>query len=114
MPSAWTRSRPDAALLVSELLANAVTYADSTVRISIYAVGSSLRIEVCDDGQGHPEMVSVSPDVAEGRGLFIVDQLATQWGVDDSDPKSKTVWCELALPPASVRASAIGRAGTPG
>jgi anti-sigma regulatory factor (Ser/Thr protein kinase) len=92
---------PDATLVVSELLANAVAYADSTVRVSIYRVGSCLHIEVCDDGAGHPEVVKVDPEAAEGRGLFIVDQLATRWGVDESDPNGKTVWCELTLPPAS-------------
>jgi signal transduction histidine kinase len=105
---------PDAALVVSELLANAVAYADSTVRISIYAVGSSLRIEVCDDGQGVPEVVKVEPDAVEGRGLFIVEQLATRWGVDDTEPGGKTVWCELPLPPASLPPSAMSPAGESG
>jgi anti-sigma regulatory factor (Ser/Thr protein kinase) len=88
---------PDAALVVSELVANAVAHARARVRFAMWTVGSVLHIQVHDDGQGRPELLHVEPGVAEGRGLFIVDQLATRWGVDDSESVGKTVWCELAL-----------------
>jgi anti-sigma regulatory factor (Ser/Thr protein kinase) len=94
---------PDASLVVSELIANAIVDADSLVQVTARRIGHALRLSVRDDGAGSPELSLVGPDVPGGRGLLIVDRVATRWGVEESDEVGKTVWCELDMElPAST------------
>jgi len=84
----------DAVLLVSELVTNAVIHARTPVDLVVRRVGSALRIEVFDDGHGVPEPRYADLDDSAGRGLGLVQALATRWGVDDK-AGGKTVWFEL-------------------
>lgn len=84
---------PTAALLLSELLGNAVRYARNEVLLSIRATASGVRVEVTDDGPGAPELAAEGSG-ARGRGLRIVDQLAHTWDVEQRGG-AKTVWFEL-------------------
>jgi anti-sigma regulatory factor (Ser/Thr protein kinase) len=83
-------------LLVTELVTNSVrhTAADSmTLRI---AVGrAAVLTEVADTGPGFdPECVEQAGDDNTGWGLFLVEWLASSWGVKQDGP-SKRVWFEL-------------------
>jgi anti-sigma regulatory factor (Ser/Thr protein kinase) len=83
-------------LLVTELVTNSVrhTAADSmTLRI---AVGrAAVLTEVADTGPGFdPECVEQAGDDNTGWGLFLVERLASSWGVKQDGP-SKRVWFEL-------------------
>jgi anti-sigma regulatory factor (Ser/Thr protein kinase) len=83
-------------LLVTELVTNSVrhTAADSmTLRI---AVGrAAVLTEVADTGPGFdPECVEHAGDDNTGWGLFLVERLASRWGVKQDGP-SKRVWFEL-------------------
>jgi anti-sigma regulatory factor (Ser/Thr protein kinase) len=83
-------------LLVTELVTNSVrhTAADSmTLRI---AVGrAAVLTEVADTGPGFdPECVEQAGDDNTGWGLFLVERLASSWGVKH-DGASKRVWFEL-------------------
>jgi anti-sigma regulatory factor (Ser/Thr protein kinase) len=83
-------------LLVTELVTNSVrhTAADSmTLRI---AVGrAAVLTEVADTGPGFdPQCVEQAGDDNTGWGLFLVERLASSWGVKQDGP-SKRVWFEL-------------------
>lgn len=86
----------EAALLVSELVTNAIVHARTPVELAIDDRGSRavLRVEVGDTGAGLPARREVGPDALSGRGLAIVAALATSWGVDVTDA-GKVVWFEL-------------------
>lgn len=101
-----------AALLVAELAANAVTHGQVPGRdflLTLTAVRhpdetATLRIEVADSrGERLPAPVSgPRPTDEHGRGLLMVDALASRWGVTPRSPSGKTVWAECTLPaPAS-------------
>ena len=84
----------DAALVVTELAANAVVHAHSGFTIILSARGDLVRISVRDAG----------PLPAEGRaalmpiplhGLGAVDALASRWGIESLGNTGKTVWVEL-------------------
>jgi anti-sigma regulatory factor (Ser/Thr protein kinase) len=86
----------DLELIVCELVANAIEHAASEVRVRVIRRGHTLRVEVHDDGTGNPE-VQHPPLLADGgRGLKIVESIATRWGVEPNDGGGKTVWAEQA------------------
>jgi anti-sigma regulatory factor (Ser/Thr protein kinase) len=81
-------------LLVSELVANAVTHAATRAELVLDVDDRRLRVEVRDEGGGSPRRRDPSFEEPTGRGLLIVEELADRWGVDD-DPPGKSVWFEL-------------------
>lgn len=91
--------REDIKLLVSELVTNAVRHAqrDGHIDLSLEYVRNRVRIEVSDPGEGFskPKVGTPAPDAIGGRGLLIVDRLASRWGVTPGRPTR--VWFELAL-----------------
>ena len=82
-----------AALLASELAANAVVHANSGFEVRVARDGEAFRVEIVDDA---PEMhvALQEPSHEGGRGLQIVDALARRWGTDVMD-REKVVWFEL-------------------
>lgn len=100
---AWNLSTlaADAELLVSELVTNAVVHAgtDITVRIEMrQRSGTSvLHVGVHDDIPGAPRAPVCAELSTAGRGLSIVQSLATDNGVR-AQRGGKTVWFELAVP----------------
>ncbi|MEU5698351.1 ATP-binding protein [Streptomyces aurantiacus] len=62
-----------------------------------------IRIEVTDTHPALPARRKPAPDEDQGRGLLLVDALATRWGVRDRVGPGKTVWAECA-----VRTTPIG------
>ena len=66
----------------------------------IARVDGGLRVEITD---GRPELTLHPRDAngfsVSGRGLHLVDELASRWGVD-LDCSTKTVWFELDRTPA--------------
>jgi anti-sigma regulatory factor (Ser/Thr protein kinase) len=86
-------------LLVSELVANAVSHAESATTLSLRLSDDILRVEVHDASPAVPHRRVVLQDDPDGRGLFIVDAMATRWGVE-SHAAGKSVWFEVPLPAA--------------
>ncbi|MCK8677990.1 ATP-binding protein [Streptomyces lichenis] len=76
----------DAALVVTELVANAVDHAPdgATIRVAVIRIRTTrIRISVVD-GAAHrlPPLRAAGPDAERGRGLLLVEALSDQWGVD--------------------------------
>jgi anti-sigma regulatory factor (Ser/Thr protein kinase) len=82
-----------AALLASELAANAVIHANSAFEVRVGEDSEAFRVEIVNDA---PEMIVAleEPSDETGRGLHIVDALARRWGTDVMD-REKVVWFEL-------------------
>lgn len=94
-----------ATLLTSELVTNAIVHSDSgrpggTVTIVAIGVPDGLLVEVIDEGSADAPVVKSDLFAADGRGLFLVQQLAAQWGYL-RDPAGTTVWFHL---PATAEA----------
>jgi anti-sigma regulatory factor (Ser/Thr protein kinase) len=86
-------------LLVSELVSNAVEHGgphgpDATVGVSFDDAPGGVRVEVTDAGSGLPRVGDGAVDRPSGRGLFLVDALASSWGCDRLGV-GKKVWFEL-------------------
>lgn len=86
----------DAVLVADELASNACQHglASRTSRLTLVNRGRALLIEVDDAGSGQPQIRR--PDRTGGRGLVLVDRLASRWGVR-RHPRHKTVWAEMTL-----------------
>lgn len=86
---------PDAKLLASELITNAVKYGgQGPVRLEAVSDGPShLRVEVIDDGTGFvPSARNKAKTDVGGWGLHLVEALSDRWGVHEG---STHVWFEL-------------------
>lgn len=86
----------DAQLIVSELVTNAVRAGTEVVVVVLQVQDHRLRIEVGDDAGGVPTLRRRDPDAGSGRGLPLIEALATDWGVE-ARSAGKTVWAALPL-----------------
>lgn len=91
-------SAETAALLVSELVTNAVLHAKDPLQVSLRMSGTTIRVEVSDGASERPALRPLDPTSPGGRGLVLVDRLANSWGVEDRAP-GKVVWFELVGSP---------------
>jgi anti-sigma regulatory factor (Ser/Thr protein kinase) len=93
----------DAALVISELLSNALRHAGplpgAVIRIAWELDADSVRVSVSDGGgPTRPELGEPTPTTTGGRGLRIVARLARRWGTL-CDEDGTTVWAEVMLMP---------------
>lgn len=80
-------------LVVSELATNAVLHSGTDFEVQVAASAGTVRVAVSDGGPGRPVMLSPPPEAPHGRGLQIVNGLATSWGVTPGPLRAgKTVW----------------------
>jgi anti-sigma regulatory factor (Ser/Thr protein kinase) len=109
----------DAALVISELLSNAIRHArplhGSWLRVAWTVDGGSIEVAVSDGGSPtRPRPAHAPRSSLGGRGISIVEHLSHTWGVR-ADEGMLTVWAILPAPPASSQAdepaSTTGNAG---
>jgi anti-sigma regulatory factor (Ser/Thr protein kinase) len=105
-----------ATLLTSEIVTNAIQHTKSgidggTVTIVVIGVLRGVLVEIIDDGSAGTPVVKGDLYAAEGHGLFLVQNLATQWGYL-RDAAGTTVW--FHLPAAYEPQQATGRPGPAG
>src|SRR5215470_15156320 len=87
---------PTAELLASELVTNAVRYAQGSIALRLVREGG-LVCEVLYDSAALPRLRHAGDEDERGRGLQVVSQLAQHWGARRT-PSGKVVWCELPIP----------------
>jgi anti-sigma regulatory factor (Ser/Thr protein kinase) len=95
----------DAALVVSELVTNAVRHAGTEMELTLELAEGTLTIRVRDHGPGMPRLIPPAERGFGGQGLAIVARLAQAWGVVVEDGGGKAVWCRLG-PHTAVPAGA--------
>ncbi|MEV0405700.1 ATP-binding protein [Actinoallomurus sp. NPDC050550] len=86
----------DASTVTGELVANAARLGQ-TFAVRLIPEDGALLIEVADSSPDEPQIKDAFGDFdAEGgRGLLIVDALATRWGVRRENQR-KVVWARVA------------------
>ena len=86
----------NALLLTSELVTNAVRHGEGEITCRLWPGPEVVRLEVSDASATLPREVDRGVRAESGRGLQIVDGLASRWGaVPSPQPPGKTVWFEL-------------------
>jgi anti-sigma regulatory factor (Ser/Thr protein kinase) len=101
-----------AALVLSELVTNAITHgtadeqhaASVSLSLSVLpppAPGApqALRLSVHDPGSSRPRLCHADTDEEHGRGLLLVTATADRWGYESLPGGGKRVWAELDLLP---------------
>ena len=89
----------DAALVVNELVTNAVRHTGTRCRLTITLDGDGLHIAARDRGPLHPALLD---DRRCGAGLRLVATLAQRWGVVPH-AEGKTVWARFPPRPVDMR-----------
>ncbi|MEU8266667.1 ATP-binding protein [Sphaerisporangium sp. NPDC049002] len=114
--AAGWREVDEVELLVSELFANAARHSDSgrresgVVRVVVTHTGHALRVEVIDEGSSDhtPRVQQANADGEGGRGLWLVDQIASSWGVREA-PAGRAVWFEIATVSSGAGHTGVAR-----
>jgi anti-sigma regulatory factor (Ser/Thr protein kinase) len=112
-----------AALMVSELVTNALIHASSDIELTIERTSDHMRVDVSDAGSGTPKLQSPRSSDLHGRGLQIVRTLSDEWGIEaNADQRGKSVWFTVSIGSTttgsgerdrtpSVRGKSIGQTG---
>ncbi|MFD4482380.1 ATP-binding protein [Streptomyces sp. NPDC058257] len=83
----------DVALVVSELVTNAICHGDGAVVLSVLAAGGELRVSVTDQSPDRAELGHPTAEDMSGRGLLLVDSFAHIWGSSGEE-----TWCTFRYP----------------
>jgi anti-sigma regulatory factor (Ser/Thr protein kinase) len=89
---------PDAMLVVSELVTNAVDHAPFTdsFGLELLCHADRVRISLADGSSIRPVVRELDAARPRGRGMLLVSELASDWGAEDVGT-GKRVWVELAV-----------------
>lgn len=87
-------ARDAAVLLVDELVSNALVHTTGGLRLRVTVVGKTVRVDVFDRAERAPVLREMDQGEEHGRGLRIVDSLASEWGVE-AVPGGKRVWFRI-------------------
>lgn len=82
-------------LLADELTANAVRHAGGATDVLVRGSEDGICVEVTDLSSVQPALRSPGPSEDQGRGLLLVERLASAWGTNIPATGGKTVWFEL-------------------
>ena len=83
-------------LVVSELLTNAIRYAEGPIHLRVVRDHRALICEVSDASTTAPHLRYARSSDEGGRGLFLVAELTQRWGTRFSD-RGKTIWTEQKI-----------------
>lgn len=87
-----------ATLMTSELVTNAIQHTSSgdggVVTVTVIGLPDGVLVEVTDQGSAQAPVVKAGLYATAGHGLYLVQQLAAQWGYLRA-PAGSTVWFHL-------------------
>jgi anti-sigma regulatory factor (Ser/Thr protein kinase) len=84
-----------AVLLASELVTNALLYAEGRIRVGVDTDAGRVRVWVRDRSTTPARPKHVGVEATSGRGLALVERLSSAWGVEQVPDEGKEVWFEL-------------------
>lgn len=84
------------ALVVSELVTNAVLYGHGASTVLLRLGCDRLTVEVSDRSATVPTTRPTTDDAEIGRGMHIIEAASLRWGVR-AQGEGKVVWCDLPL-----------------
>jgi hypothetical protein len=92
------------------LVTNAIVHARTPVEVRVSVTDTVLRADVSDGSQTLPAPRRPIGLAGTGRGLELLEQIATRWGVLSTD-SGKTIWFELTLTGEAAGADRSGQFG---
>lgn len=98
-------------LLVSEAVTNVLLHAGSPASLCLDVSSTRLRAEIRDSSITPPSPKGYENTASTGRGLLMIEGLASRWGADIED-EGKVVWFEVSLGPQPDAALTVTRAET--
>lgn len=91
--------REDVLLVLNEIVQNAYEHAGGARRLELTRHADPCEVTIgVEDGSPTPPRLRASAGTGfGGRGLYLVDRLATAWGSHDDLPSAgKTVWAKVS------------------
>ena len=86
----------DMVLLASELAGNAVVHGgDGLITVNLLRLGNRLLLEVTDASPVAPTVRQAGSEDEQGRGMYLVEEIASAWGVRREPGGGKAIWCTL-------------------
>jgi anti-sigma regulatory factor (Ser/Thr protein kinase) len=87
----------DALLLTSELVTNAVRHGAPEVALQVTFDPPHITVVVIDGGRQVPVLPPqpAAKDSPSGRGLRLVDEIATRWGITRESTDHTCVWFQI-------------------
>ena len=85
-----------AMLLASELITNALRHGTGEITVLVTPVDGAVRVDVADENPMPPRARNARWQDEGGRGLLIVEKLATSWGMESlPQGRGKSIWFTL-------------------
>jgi len=104
--------RGDAELVASELATNVLRHVREPFTLSLALTQDELLVAVTDADAHIPTVGPFTLDAEGGRGLTLVENLSTSWGVRPIYRGGKTVWSRIATSARALRRGLSGRRST--
>jgi anti-sigma regulatory factor (Ser/Thr protein kinase) len=83
-------------LALNELVTNSIQHTSGPVEVDLaWERDRVLRATVSDGSTAEPSWPPFERRAESGRGLLVLDRLATRWGVIPRPARGKTVWFEF-------------------
>ena len=87
-----------ATLLASELITNALRHGTGEITVLVTPVRGAVRVDVADESPVPPRARNARWEDEGGRGLLIVERLATTWGMEPlPQGRGKSIWFTLRV-----------------
>lgn len=99
----------DAVLVVDELAANAIKHVAEPAMVSLAISPTRALVAVTDPSRAEPVLRPPRWPAVSGRGMQVINRLATSWGVRLVHDGGKTVWAAMPSPPVGLPAASIPR-----